>query len=140
MDKADPNSADTGTLLSLLAPELDPLFWRTERINVESAWYAHVPFAHWIVAIAKPRVLVELGTHNGVSYSAFCEAVVNGKLDTHCFAIDTWKGDDHSGFYPEEVYLDLCQFHDERYSTFSRLLRCRFDEALSSFADSSVDL
>src|SRR6516162_8554184 len=89
----------------LLSQDLDPLFWRAGRLGVESAWYAHVPFAHWLVAVTRPRLLVELGTRNGVSYSAFCEAVVNGKLDTRCFAVDTWKGDDHSGFYPEEVYL-----------------------------------
>jgi glycosyltransferase involved in cell wall biosynthesis len=65
---------------------------------------------------------------------------VNCKLDTHCFAIGTWKGDDHSGVYPEEVYVDFCRFHEERYGAFSRLLRCKFDEALSSFADSSIDV
>jgi glycosyltransferase involved in cell wall biosynthesis len=124
----------------LLSQDLEPLFWRAGRLGVESAWYAHVPFAHWIVAVARPRLLVELGTHNGVSYSAFCEAVVNGKLDTRCFAVDTWKGDDHSGFYPEEVYLDFCRFHEKWYGAFSKLLRCRFDEALSSFADSSIDV
>src|SRR6516162_6303822 len=124
----------------LLSQDLDPLFWRAGRLGVESAWYAHVPFAHWLVAVTRPRLLVELGTRNGVSYSAFCEAVVNCKLDTHCFAVDTWKGDDHSGFYSEEVYLDLCRFQDERYSAFSKLLRCGFDEAVSYFADSSIDL
>jgi hypothetical protein len=119
MHKAVPDSADTETLASVLAPELAPLFWRAQRVGVDSAWYAHLPFAHWIVAVAKPRVFVELGTHNGVSYSAFCESVVNCNLDTRCFAVDTWKGDEHSGFYSEEVYLDLSRFHDDRYQAFS---------------------
>ena len=74
----------------LLSQDLDPLFWRAGRLGVESAWYAHVPFAHWIVTVTRPRLLVELGTHNGVSYSAFCEAVVNGKLETRCFAVHPW--------------------------------------------------
>jgi glycosyltransferase involved in cell wall biosynthesis len=140
MHPAATDSADTETMRWLFSQDLDPVFWRAARLGVESVWYAHVPFAHWIVTVTRPRLLVELGTHNGVSYSAFCEAVVNGKLETRCFAVDTWKGDDYSGFYREEIYLDFSRFHDQRYGAFSKLLRCRFDEALSSFADSSIDI
>jgi len=131
---------DIDSLRYLWAPELDPLFWSQGRAEVASAWYGHVPFAHWIVGALKPRVLVELGTHNGVSYSAFCEAVVRARLDTRCYAVDTWKGDDQAGYYGEEVYLDFRRFHDARYSAFSQLLRCSFDDALPHIADASVDL
>jgi len=140
MHTAATDSADTETMRWLFSHDLDPVFWRARRLGVESAWYAHVPFAHWIVTVTRPRLLVELGTHNGVSYSAFCEAVVNGKLETRCFAVHPWKDDDYSGFYREEMYLDFSRFHDRRYGAFSKLLRCRFDEALSSFADSSIDI
>jgi len=130
----------TEVLHYLSTPELDPLFWREGRIGVVSAWYGHVPFAHWITAAVEPRTLVELGTHNGVSYSAFCEAVVLKGLDTRCYAVDTWQGDDQAGHYGEEVYRDLRRFHDERYSAFSELLRCSFDDALPYVRDASVDL
>jgi O-antigen biosynthesis protein len=56
--------------------DLEPLFWYPQRLAKPSGWWSHVPFAFWLVANAHPRVLVELGTENGVSYSAFCEAVV----------------------------------------------------------------
>ena len=131
---------DTETLTYLWTSDLDPLFWREGRADVPSAWYGHIPFAHWIVAVHKPRVVVELGTENGVSYSAFCEAVVQNGLDTRCFAVDTWLGDVHSGHYGEEVYLDLRRYHDGRYAAFSELLRCTFDEALPYIPDASVDL
>jgi O-antigen biosynthesis protein len=124
----------------LWTPDLDPLFWRDGRAGVASGWYGHVPFAHWIVAAVRPNTLVELGTQNGVSYSAFCEAVVRNGLDTRCFAVDTWKGDDQAGHYGEEVYSDLRHFHDERYGAFSELLRCTFDDALAHIPDASVDL
>jgi glycosyltransferase involved in cell wall biosynthesis len=140
MDIGGTKSSDTDTLRYLWTPDLDPLFWREGRSGVLSAWYGHVPFAHWIVGVARPRTLVELGTHNGVSYSAFCEAVVRNGLETRCYAVDTWQGDDQAGHYGEEVYLDLRRFHDERYGAFSELLRCTFDEALASFAEASVDL
>src|SRR5262245_37431776 len=124
----------------LWTPELDPPFWRPTRTGVVSAWLGHVPFAHWIVRVARPRVLVELGTHNGVSYSAFCETILRDGLDARCYAVDTWKGDEQSGYYGEEVYADLCRFHESRYSAFSELLRCTFDDALPYLADGSVDL
>jgi len=134
------DSLETETLRYLWTPDLDPLFWREGRAGVLSAWYGHVPFAHWIVGALKPRTLVELGTHNGVSYSAFCEAVVCNGLDTRCFAVDTWHGDEQAGYYGEEVYRDLRRFHDERYSAFSELLRCTFDDAVGYIPDASVDL
>ncbi len=124
----------------LLNPALDPLFWPASRSRVESAWAGHVPFAHWLVAAERPRCIVELGTHHGVSYSAFCEAVQREMLDCRCLAVDTWEGDAHAGFYGGEVFADLHRFHDARYAGFSELLRMRFDDAAGAVADGSVDL
>ena len=135
-----PNSVEPEVLRYLWTPDLNPLFWRPARLGVSSAWYGHIPFAHWIVRAVKPRTLIELGTQNGVSYSAFCEAVVRNGFDTRCYAVDTWQGDDQAGHYGEEVYLDFRRFHDERYGAFSELLRCTFDDALAYVPDSSVDL
>jgi GT2 family glycosyltransferase/glycosyltransferase involved in cell wall biosynthesis len=83
---------------------------------------------------------VELGTHHGVSYAAFCEAVTRAQLNTRCYAVDTWAGDAHAGFYEDKVYSDLKAFHDIRYASFSELLRMTFDEACSVFEDGTVDL
>jgi hypothetical protein len=131
---------DTKSLRYLWTPDLDPLFACGGRIGVPSAWYGHVPFAHWIVGALRPRVIVELGTHYGVSYCAFCQAIVDHGFDTRCYAVDTWKGDEQSGHYGEEVYADLCAFQEERYGAFSELLRCTFDQALPFFQEGSVDL
>jgi glycosyltransferase involved in cell wall biosynthesis len=125
---------------ALASPSLGPLFWRPKRLGVDSAWYGHLPFAQWIVFATRPRVLVELGTHAGVSYSAFCEAVAHAELDTRCFAVDTWAGDEHAGFYGENIFQDLKQFHDERYAAFSQMIRRTFDEALAYLPDHSIDL
>ena len=84
--------------------------------------------------------MVELGTYNGVSYTAFCQAVFREQLGTHCLAVDTWAGDAQASCYDETVYEDFRAFHDERYAAFSMLLRCTFDEALLHFGDGSVDL
>src|SRR5580692_10841883 len=64
---------------------IDPLLWEPVRRGAVSTWWGHVPFAHWLVGAMRPRVVVELGTHNGVSYSAFCRAVERYGLSARCF-------------------------------------------------------
>src|SRR5579884_2917095 len=105
-----------------------------------SSWHAHIPLAFTLVHLVRPRVLVELGVHRGDSYCAFCQAVDSLGLDTSCYAVDTWRGDAHAGLYDDSIYAELRGYHDERYATFSTLLRCTFDEALEYIGDGSVDL
>lgn len=119
---------------------LDPLFWEAKRIGQPSAWWMHVPFAHWAVAACAPKLLVELGTHTGVSYAAFCEAVRASKCGARCYAVDTWEGDAHAGNYGDHVYTEMKGFNDARYSGFSELIRSTFDDALKYFEDGTVDL
>jgi len=110
-----------------------------ERLAI-SAWTGHVPFGMYLVDVLRPAVIAELGTHYGVSYCAFCQAVKELRLDTRCFAIDTWQGDPHSGLYGADVLIDLKEHHDPRYGGFSQLIKNTFDEALNYFADHSLDL
>src|SRR4051794_21305918 len=44
------------------------------RLVEPSAWLGHVPFALWLVAAIRPRIIVELGVHTGNSYCAFLQA------------------------------------------------------------------
>ena len=125
----------------LIGPDQIPsLFWPSLRPSHESAWHGHVSFAHWIVSALEPRIVVELGTHNGVSFAAFCNAVQKSRLPTRCYAIDTWQGDEHAGIYGETVHEDLKAFVHERFPTIATMLRGLFDDALPQFADGSVDL
>jgi GT2 family glycosyltransferase len=103
-------------------------------------WRQLIPFAFWVVDVLQPETFVELGTHTGVSYSAFCRAVQMAGGRTACYAIDTWKGDDHSGFYGEEVFEALSAFNTAHFSAFSRLDRLTFDEAAPQFGDKTIDL
>ncbi|WP_276200187.1 class I SAM-dependent methyltransferase [Chelatococcus sp. XZ-Ab1] len=126
--------------LNALQPVLQrSMFWRPAYL-AKSAWLEHLPFAFWLTEAHRPRVFVELGTHYGASYFAFCQAVERLALDTRCYAIDTWKGDEHAGFYGEEVHAAVRTHNDAHYSGFSRLVRSTFDEALDHFADGSIDL
>ncbi|MFC1455632.1 class I SAM-dependent methyltransferase [Microvirga arabica] len=118
---------------------LQSMFWRPAYLAI-SAWLEHLPFAFWLVEAQRPRVFVELGTHYGASYFAFCQAVERLAIDTRCYAVDTWKGDEHAGFYGEDVYAAVRTHNDKHYSSFSRLVRSSFDDALGHFADNSIDL
>jgi len=105
-----------------------------------SAWIGHLPFAFWLVEEARPRMLVELGSHHGTSYLGFCQAVKHCALETRCHAVDIWTGDEHSGFYGDEVFATLNAYNDREYGGFSTLMRMTFDEALGYFADGCIDL
>ncbi|WP_245318020.1 MULTISPECIES: class I SAM-dependent methyltransferase [unclassified Mesorhizobium] len=94
----------------------------------------------WLIDSLRPHRFVELGTHTGVSYCAACQAIELLGLSCSCYAIDTWKGDEHAGFYDEGVYAGLATYHDAKYSAFSRLVRSTFDEAVGHFEDESIDL
>jgi len=114
-------------------------FW-LPRYVVDSAWLEHAPFAFWLSEALAPRRFVELGTHSGFSYLCFCQAFDALGLDTTSFAVDTWKGDEHSGYYGSDVLRDLRAHHDMNYSASSRLVESTFDEAASQFDDASIDL
>jgi len=100
----------------------------------------HAPFAFWLTGAVRPRNYVELGTHWGFSYFAFCQAVAALELDTRCYAVDTWTGDIHAGFYGEDIYAHVVEYNRAHYPDFSTLLRETFDEAHGRFANGSIDL
>ena len=114
---------------------LDYPVWQTE-----SAWSEHIPFAMTAISAFRPRVLVELGTYGGASYCAFCQAVKKLGTNTKCYAVDTWKGDEHAGAIEDKVLINLKAHHDPLYADFSRLVQSTFDEALKHFDDNSIDL
>ncbi|MCK0751806.1 class I SAM-dependent methyltransferase [Chromohalobacter japonicus] len=120
---------------------IDPdILIEPQRVVQPASWAGHVPFGAWLVAKHRPRILVELGTHTGFSYGAFCQTVQTKGLDTRCYAVDTWAGDEHAGYYDDSIFDEFSTYHDSRYTSFSRLLRMTFDEALDYFEEGSVDL
>jgi Methyltransferase domain len=110
------------------------------RLVSPPAWVGHFPFAFWIVENLRPSTIVELGVHTGNSYCAFLQAVRALNLETRCFGIDHWQGDAHAGYYGDEIYHELCAYHNPLYGTFSTLVRGSFDEALSKFSAGTIDI
>ena len=107
---------------------------------VNSAWLEHGPFALWLVQALRPRLIVELGTHNGYSFCCFCEQMQKSKIGGRAIAVDTWRGDEHAGAYSDDVYKKLAAYVATNYADFTELKRMYFSEALPSVADGSIDL
>lgn len=105
-----------------------------------STWVDHMAFAYDLVAATRPQLLVELGTYSGLSYFTFCQSIKEHDIDSVAYAIDTWKGEEHTGAYGEEIYESVMQHNRENYPGFSYLMRMLFGEAAGHFADESIDL
>jgi predicted O-methyltransferase YrrM len=136
----DADLVETPNNFKIIPGSPDPLLWPSARADRDSAWHGHVSFAHWLVSALQPKVVVELGTHNGISFAALCHAAEKCNLDTKCFAVDTWQGDLHTKEYGAEVYVDLAAYTIRRFPDSATLLRCYFADALSLFDDQSVDI
>ncbi len=126
--------------MKMALPLLKSTFLEVAYLADSEAWVGHIPFAFWIVEAVRPRVFVELGTHSGNSYFAFCQSIEYNHLPTRCFAVDTWEGDSHAGFYGEEVFKAVSSHNETHYQEFSTLLKMTFDDARPHFERESVDI
>lgn len=115
-------------------------FIEPHHLTHPAPWAGHIPFASWLLNVHQPRILVELGTYSGISYLSFCQSIVENRLHTRTWAVDTWQGDAHAGAYDDSIYQALRSAHDPHYKEFSTLMRMTFDEALTYFEDGTVDL
>jgi lipopolysaccharide biosynthesis protein/cephalosporin hydroxylase len=135
---ADKKSPSLGGVLELLQVGKEVLL-EPEWLRPFEHWVGHIPFAFWIISALKPRIVVELGTHRGNSYLAFCQAIAAFGCDSRAYAVDTWEGDEHMA-REAEIFAELSEYHDPRYGNFSSLIRSKFNDARSLFADGSIDL
>ena len=107
---------------------------------VQSAWLEHGPFAFWLIEQLRPRLIAELGTERGYSLAAFSQALKEGGQAGRAIGIDTWRGDEHTGPYNEQVFQDVSAYFATHHSGRAELKRMYFSEALKDVSDSSVDL
>lgn len=106
-----------------------------------SPWGGHREAAYYLTKTLKPNVIVELGTHWGVSFFSFLQSIKDNDLSTTVYAIDTWQGEEHVGLYGEEVFEFVKKnasttFEDVDY----KLVRAFFSDAVHEFEDNSIDI
>lgn len=110
------------------------------RVYGVGAWTNHLHFAYDLVAVLRPRLLVELGTDRGESYFAFCQSAHENGTETRCFAIDSFRGDAQAGDYDETTFREVSAHNARFYPAFSTLIRAQFDDAVAQFGDRTIDL
>lgn len=111
-------------------------------LNYNSApWGGHSFFAYDLVINTKPSLIVELGTYKGNSLFSMAQAVKDMGLDTTLYAIDTWEGDEHSGWYEGDILDTFDRVRNNFYRDID-IVPCKmtFDEALGDFEDGSIDI
>lgn len=121
---------------------LDPSFEFTKELPTHSsAWSGHYFFAYDLVANTKPNLIVELGTHKGNSLFSFAQAIKDLKLKTKLHAIDTWEGDEHAGYYGEEIFEKFYNIKNKYYKNVNIIThKMFFDDAIDKFKDNSIDI
>ncbi|WP_068532511.1 class I SAM-dependent methyltransferase [Paenibacillus glacialis] len=104
-------------------------------------WEGHRWFAYDYIKFVAPKKIVELGTHYGCSFFAFCQSVKDFGLNSKVIAVDTWAGDEQAGYYGEDVYDTVKNTVTEYFHDIDvELNRMVFDDALQQMEDNSIDL
>jgi hypothetical protein len=130
-------SAETSDL-RFIADFLRPSYWDID-VLTPSAWAGHLPFMFCLASLLRPRRFVELGTHFGASFLAYCQTAERGSIPTHAIAIDGWEGDVHAGHYDTSVF-DRFKLLMKKYEGFGSYLRMYFHDAAPRFEEGSIDL
>jgi hypothetical protein len=109
------------------------------RILTFSAWRELVPTLFCLFALTRPRRFVELGTYNGMSFFAACQAAEALGLTTQCIAVDNWIGDAHNSFHPKAVFEDFCTNLKDNFPN-QFYVQAHFEHAVDCFESESIDL
>jgi hypothetical protein len=107
---------------------------------VFSTWVDHLPFAYDLVEAIRPKMLVELGVYNGLSFFTFCQSLIENDIDGVAYGVDCWEGDEHTDAYDDSIYQDVSTHARDHYRGITYLLKMYFNEALAHFDDESIDL
>ena len=106
----------------------------------DSAWCGLTSLAYQMVQWYKPKVIVELGTHMGLSALAMGIALRDLGEGGKLYAIDTWEGDPQAKFYSSEVYDTFLKRRSHvNLDDVIIPLKMTFDEALSH-VPASIDM
>jgi predicted O-methyltransferase YrrM len=125
--------------MSLEPNWIKTLFAPTE-IAVESPWAGLIPVMNLMIDLCRPRRFVELGTYRGCSFFAALSAAKACGHAMQATAIDSWRGDAHSGFYEGEAFQREVEAGVAAIGMPADLLRQTFDEAVAGFDDGQIDL
>lgn len=110
-------------------------------LDLGGAWSGHKYFGYDLVRNLKPRLVVELGVHLGCSIFSFSQAVKDGKLSTQTDGIDTWKGDQNSGYYSDVIFKRVHEIKNSCYPNLKiNFVKTTFNKACKKYPEKSIDI
>lgn len=105
-----------------------------------SPWGENREFVYNLVKDKKPKKIVELGSYLGCSTFTFAQCCKDKHIPCEVYAIDTWAGDDNSGFYENNIYEDFMKARQVYKFEPIHVMRMTFDEALEYFPERDIDI
>ena len=111
------------------------LFWRPRYLRA-SPGLVHLPFLFWLIDLARPRIMAEIGTGDGVSYFAACQAMDRlghgAGPGIACHGTGDWP----DGAVPD----DLAEHNAANYADVSRLSGGGARALVARLPEGQVDL
>lgn len=116
----------------------DASFWTPDLAFEPLIGGPFAPVASWLIATARPGMVVQVGLREPGVYFSACEAVRRLRLGAGCLLIDPI--DDHAPIRPDDAVESIRAAHDRSFAAVSRRLSLHPGEAPESVEDGSVDL
>lgn len=119
---------------------IDRLLKLQARCAIQTAWAGLGPIGYELAAHLKPKHVVELGSYGGFSTCCLGLALLDHSPGSILRAVDTWQGDPHAGYYPEDVWRQFSWLRSELgLEDVIKPLRMTFQEAAAQITE-PIDL
>ncbi|MCL2393675.1 MAG: class I SAM-dependent methyltransferase [Acidimicrobiaceae bacterium] len=105
-----------------------------------SPWNAEVPLLAWLASTLRPGLCVELGTGDGDSFRALCQATDRFGRSCRCVGVDTWRAASAARSPFTDRFDLLNDYYRTHHAESASLLRTNANAAVGEFEDESIDL
>ncbi len=99
----------------------------------------HASFDYDLVEALRPKLVVDIGAGNALSFAVFCQSMQDHDVDGLAYAIDVWESDGDREARGDATLASINNFLHAHYR-FAYLLRHDSKSALAHFSDASIDL
>lgn len=99
----------------------------------------HVSLEYDLVAAVRPRLLVDVGAGNAVSFFTYCQSMRDHDIDGSAYAVEGWEPEgtpDH----PEAAFTAIQSHGRKHYPGIYYVMRMPPEPAFVHFGEESVDL
>jgi hypothetical protein len=100
-------------------------------------WTAHFALEYDLAHAIRPRLVVDLGAGDCVSYFAYCQAIKDHDIDGFCYAFDDWERYQGEG---APKFNDVNAHGRQLYMGIAYFVRMPPPEAIRHFSPGTIDL